>query len=630
MSTRYFHFTLGPVQAFVAQARRTRDFWAGSFLLSWLSGIAMQAVLKQGGKIQFPSPDEAFLEALTMPGAKGPRQGNIPNRFKAKVDSNFEPQFVTDAVQTAWMALANEIWKNDFDHHLEGEQQTRTKAIWDRQIKAFWDMQWVLVDGEVTSDGIDRLKNLRTQLPPDEPGVKCNVMDGWQELSGVCRPNREALDAFWEPLRESKENLASDLREGETLCAIAFVKRRFARYFNDFCCELDGWTAHGWKIPTAQPSTYYLAAAHWLAQVIRDNTEEKISAFYDAARTLDADRGEWDNELACIRKACEDFGSNWGAAKNFASLDGRIFFQSVLDHLLHKEEKESAKKAKALLHELTQKPPPPFYALLLMDGDQLGKYMGNPGNQKVISQALNDFTYEVGSIVEKHNGFLVYAGGDDVFALLPIEDALSCAYALRTRYRACFEKHAQHAPDIETSLSGAIEYAHVKLPLAKLLADIHPLLDDIAKEDRGRDAIACRIWKPGGMAAEWATTWEHAEHAEHAIQDGEVELTRLSNEFRKNQVTDDDARDMASRFLYRLRQHFETLENDTETLEKVLAMEYRHSGLANADNFEEARQRIKPLLDQCRERKQHAPEPLSPRPDAAMLMRFLAFKGAES
>ena len=34
---KYFHFTLGPVQSFVAQARRTRDFWAGSFLLSWLA-----------------------------------------------------------------------------------------------------------------------------------------------------------------------------------------------------------------------------------------------------------------------------------------------------------------------------------------------------------------------------------------------------------------------------------------------------------------------------------------------------------------------------------------------------------------------------------------------------------------
>ena len=39
------HFTLGPVQSFVAEARRLRDFWAGSFLLSWLSGQAMRAVI---------------------------------------------------------------------------------------------------------------------------------------------------------------------------------------------------------------------------------------------------------------------------------------------------------------------------------------------------------------------------------------------------------------------------------------------------------------------------------------------------------------------------------------------------------------------------------------------------------
>lgn len=61
---KYFHFTLGPVQGFVAQARRTRDFWAGSFLLSWLAGVAMQAVKVQGGEIKFPIPDKDFLEAI--------------------------------------------------------------------------------------------------------------------------------------------------------------------------------------------------------------------------------------------------------------------------------------------------------------------------------------------------------------------------------------------------------------------------------------------------------------------------------------------------------------------------------------------------------------------------------------
>lgn len=42
--TRILHFTLGPVQGFIADARRTRDLWAGSFLLSWLTGQAMAAL----------------------------------------------------------------------------------------------------------------------------------------------------------------------------------------------------------------------------------------------------------------------------------------------------------------------------------------------------------------------------------------------------------------------------------------------------------------------------------------------------------------------------------------------------------------------------------------------------------
>jgi len=49
-----FYFTLGPVQRFVAQARRTRDLWSGSFLLSYLAGCAMVAVEKNDGAITVP------------------------------------------------------------------------------------------------------------------------------------------------------------------------------------------------------------------------------------------------------------------------------------------------------------------------------------------------------------------------------------------------------------------------------------------------------------------------------------------------------------------------------------------------------------------------------------------------
>jgi len=95
---KFFHFTLGPVQSFVAQARRTRDLWAGSFLLSWLSGQAMKAVLDQGGKIIFPrvtdangTPVDPMLKAIIgINGAPTPQIGSIPNRFKAEVPDDFD------------------------------------------------------------------------------------------------------------------------------------------------------------------------------------------------------------------------------------------------------------------------------------------------------------------------------------------------------------------------------------------------------------------------------------------------------------------------------------------------------------------------------------------------------------
>ena len=136
----YFHFTLGPVQSFVGQARRTKDFWAGSFLLSWLSGVAMVSVEKQGGSILFPQADPDFIKAIKNGAENGPKQGTIPNRFKAEVGSGFDRNAVCAEVQQAWKELADQIYKEEIAAHI----LTDTKAIWDRQVAHFWDMSWVL------------------------------------------------------------------------------------------------------------------------------------------------------------------------------------------------------------------------------------------------------------------------------------------------------------------------------------------------------------------------------------------------------------------------------------------------------------------------------------------------------
>lgn len=640
---RHFHFTLGPVQGFVAQARRTRDFWAGSFILSWLSAVAMREVDKQGGKILFPEPDEDFMAALEG-GGRRPKQGNVPNRFQAEVPASFDPAKVGMTVRIAWRALAEVVWKADVaDHANPGTRDTRgTRVIWEGQIESFWDIQWALVDVAAAANTLDRMKNWRTHLPPDEPGVKCMMMDGWQELSGIATPDAKALKAFWGTVRNRGRNgIKTDLRETEHLCAIAFVKRRFARHFEGFQASMPaGWTLQGWKLPNGVPSVHYMAAAPWLAQLLgkaNTNTEagfrvcSLLGHFHRAAYELTGAYGERETNIDCVRRA--EGKLEWKA------LDGTVFFDAMLENgNLWAEKKDDAKallgKLKALRKEAGIGPVSPFYAVLLMDGDELGIHMSDENKQTAITTALANFTAKVPRIVHANNGFLIYVGGDDVLALVPMEDALKCAAALRAHYLSCFDLEL-----IPTSLSGAIEYAHIKMPLGKVLHDAHDLLDNVAKEGRGRDAIACRVWKPGGLTVEWAMPWNCALDGE------EVVIDQLADVFRKGLSGEDG--DMASKFFYGIRERFDLLNppkagvaavlNGCQALE-LLATEYLNSGLVpKGFGMDQAKAKVKPLLDQCRPvtRNKNEPDPAKwPKSqrleaDGALLVRFLAHKGVE-
>lgn len=640
MSAQYFHFTLGPVQGFVAQARRTRDFWAGSFLLSWLSAVAMRAVIEQKGEIIFPKVSADYLDWLENKGRdKPPQQGCVPNRFKgglAKVSADFDPDLVTASIRQAWQELAERVWQQDL-----AQCSSHTREIWDRQVKQFWEISWALSDNESESNLLDRRKNWRSYLPPEESGVKCMMMDGWQELSGIATPNAKGLQTFWENLRRTgKHGIETDLRENEYLCAIAFIKRRFSRCFAELVVPMPGgWTLYGWKVNSSVPSVAYMAAAPWLAQVLTHAPEAELRAFHDAAKKLTQSYGEYDTRLDCIDRALYQRDD----AKLFCnskSLDGNVFFESALDNKNIYPDQIQSKKVKQALKDLRQsvkdknlEPVSPFYAILLMDGDSLGSHMSEIGKQENISKGLENFTKGVQDIVEDHSGFLIYAGGDDVLALLPLEYALNCAKALRDHYLASFKNLP--GPEIKTTLSGAIEYAHIRMPLGKVLSDAHDLLDDIAKERTGRDAIAVRVWKPGGQHLEWAMPWEKAIDQ----SSGEVIIDRLARDFQKDQ----QETPFSNSFFFNIEERLAMLNDiGKDHMTDLIACEYLSSGVNRVTGdhkkttLPEARQRIRPLLEQCfkvRRQLQNGQESFIENHEfnsnALQLIRFLAQKGVE-
>ena len=634
--TTYLHFTLGPVQSFVAQARRTRDFWAGSFLLSWLSAVAMREVRQQGGEVIFPSLDQAYLNWLDGKGmGEAPQQGRIPNRFKARFAGKADGKVIEAAVCKAWRGLADRVYQQDLRQHAT----LATKAIWDRQVERFWDITWVVTDTANDNGALDRRKNWRTYLPPDEPGIKCMMMDGWQELSGLPEvgqpyPSKTELDKFWQPLQE---RMKTDLRAGEMLSAIAFIKRRFVRHFEQ--------VPMGWTLPPNVPSVAFMAGVHWLESILKatrnDEAVKQAWETYLQAGSAISERQEWKTRIRCL----EDLPS---IPRHWKAVDGNLFYRSALENPHVFPDEAKANKVASALANLNKvagvAAASPFYAVLRMDGDDMGKLLrqlqGQDDGEKRVSDALDTFTQAVPNRVADHNGFLIYAGGDDVLAILPLENALACAARLRECYLAAFA--GQNLAGGST-LSGAICFAHIKMPLSRVLEDSHDLLDSVAKAQTGRDAIAVRVLKPGGQTLQWAQPWAIALH--NGAASAPVVISQLAENFQK---ADETEAQFSNKFFYKIHEYFGVLAFDRQNSKNhapafseddvldLVMMAFRNSGrnrtldVAGADLPQQLLRQCLPHVRQVKgETVVAVKQTLIPDRDGAMLVRFLAQKGAE-
>ncbi|HOJ85173.1 MAG TPA: type III-B CRISPR-associated protein Cas10/Cmr2, partial [Bacillota bacterium] len=435
------NFSIGPVQGFIARARKTRDFWAGSFLLSYLAGQAMAVILENEGRLILPAVaknkdniNDPLLRAI-VESRKGQQTASqdridiitatLPNRFRAEISVNFDPALCVKAIEEKWSELAQIIW----DRYLAGPSALgrSTEEIWRRQINNYWEINWILGEDPAV---LDLRKNWRSHIPSIEEGDKCTLFGNLQELSGYLRNHEpEKQDEFWNAMRQQKQaGIYYDLEENERLCAIALVKRLFPHLLSELIpC----------KVPVSYPSTPYIAAINWIGEVVKNKSEEARD-FAIMASSLPEVKGRENTELFPV---LEDELANRPQAREFAVLDGNCFFKAALKNpnLWDRSSSPAARneglrdELVKILEKLTE--PSPFYAMLLMDGDWLGallqKHADKAGN---ISSALNYFSLQVPELVKDGNGVTVFAGGDDVLALMPLEDALATAINLRSAY----------------------------------------------------------------------------------------------------------------------------------------------------------------------------------------------------
>lgn len=518
----YLLFTLGPVQSFIEAARTLRDLWTGSYLLSWLVSQAINELLTK------QPAAELIMPALNSIPDFGDRQNLrspcLPNRFVAIVPAAQADELAAaceNACRAKWLELCRTIRSQ-----LDAQRVFPELRSWDQQVNSFFEirtlaMPWAAATPDVLKDWgcADPLDLANTVLaagkmrrvvpayvpePDDEgryPG-KCALLGSYEQMGPA---NFQEAKEFWNAI--DLDIRGTRLKKSDRFCAIALVKR-FAWAIR-FRVEAGADSDDLRFLDTAS-----VAAAPWLNDPARKNLREYAKA----------EGGQW---------------LHW-SSPNQGATDQEPEVRSEIWSELRSSRKES--------------PPPAYYAVLMMDGDRMGDKQRGKDNATLqkISAALASFaTGKVPGFVEDHQGQLIYAGGDDVLALLPTETAIACARTLSMAFQNHWRECGLPNGDMAT-VSAGLAVVHYKEDLRFALQTARA--SEKAAKNAGRDALTLAVCRRSGEHTSVTLPWSFC-----------APLQDLVERFMKG---------LSDRWTYRLRAELPVFQTDGPGLE-AFALELR-------------------------------------------------------
>ncbi|GIX07833.1 MAG: type III-B CRISPR-associated protein Cas10/Cmr2 [Candidatus Poribacteria bacterium] len=471
-SKHYLVFHLGPVQGFIAAARRTQDLWFGSWLLSELARAAARELARlHGGQIEvliFPAPERVQeLEDSKFA---------APNRVVALIEGDRNPREVAESVRAAVIRRLREI-RNEAFNRVPGEF-SRDRA--EKQVDDLLEFYWAscALGGEVgysqARELAEALLESRKKLRDFQPvswgdSVPKSSLDGLRE-SVIPEEAYKILTPAerWEKYR---------VRGSERLCGVALMKR---------------WGALPDK--GSFPSTSDMAVGPLLSRLERiaqgreEEYQQKVSNLEDRLRELGVPE--------------EELRTGWNRPI-LGRLGGQLLFEERMSDLFP-EEPEKAQRAARTVRQFLDEVfgpgvrPIPYFAVLRADGDQMGETISrlkSPQDHQELSRCLVQFAHKAREIVERdHGGATVYAGGDDLLTFLPLHQALECACTLRTAFGKALESlHLSNPP----TLSVGVVVAHHLDPLSDTL-NLARRTEQAAKSVPGKNALAVTVSKRSG------------------------------------------------------------------------------------------------------------------------------------
>jgi len=372
---------------------------------------------------------------------------------------------------------------------------------------------------------------------------------------------RQQTDTLWAKVAKKRPGWA---KEGEHLGGLAAIKRLWPTLFAE---EVS--SAIGEDVGRFVVSTHTMALAHqidgWLER--GGLTEEGLGKEFEQQKA---------EAVALPRRLMRRHADNRRALADAKRIPGLLDAarESKDDAVLSRAERLLRRTLATGQEDNNEIRLETYYALLMMDGDRMGAILSgsettaityrdsfhpkvqegfddrankqdlihryaqqkrpiSPNRHLAISGALNDFSQTVVRHVleEELLGRVIYAGGDDVLAMLPVADLLPAMQRLRHAYSgvdpeheggvwqgltlqkgfaAIKKRHGQRVMRMmghtATASCGAV-IAHHQAPLQAVMRELRDA-EKRAKNEGGRDAFSITVIKRSGGALRLTGKWE--------------------------------------------------------------------------------------------------------------------------
>jgi len=570
-----FIVNIGPVQSFIASARRTRDLHFGSWLLSELAKAAAKYIAENNGELVFPAPEHNDTRELRR-GSKL----NVANKIVAVIATD-SPELMGNNIYQAILDRLLEFTDTVFAGLRAEEDFNREAAL--RQIKDLIEYFWAAYPFDNGATNKNTYEDTRKKVESLMAARK-NTRN-FQAVSWGSPQPKSSIDGQLESVIPGK----AYMRQGssERTQANQFYRKYYARP-TEFLSGVDLLKRLGSRPDASRdfegisvPSTSHVATISYLERLESLAENEKVQA-----------REKWDTYISKLQQNARERGllidiepvpQKYRKHEILGRNEGSLLFEERLVDMV--DDTKGFETAIQELHKffsyvdkVCQSParPYPYYAILHADGDRMGRVIsklakGAEGlkNHRELSQALDSFARKVSSIVqdEKNKGALVYSGGDDVLAFLPLHTALTCAKQLAVTFAkdlAAFKDEQGNSPTLSVGLA-IVHHLH---PLSDVLniaraAEARAKGVPDRKDVPGKNALAITVRKRSGGEYTVADHWN--------VLDTQIEA--FSNDFAHDAIPEGTAYELREMVL-RLTE-LPVSSDNAETLQNAIQAEAR-------------------------------------------------------